>query len=243
MDPFGLAICLVVVCLGSAIQGAIGFGVTFLSAPVLGLLYPDLVPAPLVLMSIPLVALVLWSNRAGVDWRGVSWALAGCAVGAVAAGFTIAALSKQLYELLFGCGLLVAVGMSLLGWRPAIHRGSSILAGLASGFMATTTAIGGPPIALLYQGEEGARLRGSLSAFFLGASFFILPSLYGAGRLGRDELLLSALLLPGVLLGFALSRFFAGRLDERVIRLAVLAVSAAGGCILLGRVLLALQAG
>jgi hypothetical protein len=45
------------------------------------------------------------------------------------------------------------------------------------------------------------------------------------------------------LLGFALSRFFADRLDERVIRLVVLAVSAAGGCILLGRVLLALQAG
>jgi uncharacterized membrane protein YfcA len=140
MDPFGLAICLVVVCLGAAIQGAIGFGLTFLSAPVLGLLYPDLVPAPLVLMSIPLVALVLWSNRAGVDWRGVSWALTGCAVGAVAAGFTIAALSKQVYELLFGCGLLVAVGMSLLGWRPAIHRGSSILAGLVSGFMATLSS-------------------------------------------------------------------------------------------------------
>jgi uncharacterized membrane protein YfcA len=239
MDPAGLAICFVVVCVAAVVQGSIGFGLTFLSAPVLGLLYPELVPGPLVLLSIPLVSLVLWDNRHFVDTRGLLWALAGCAGGAFAAGYLIAGLSAQGFEILFGTGLLVAVGISLLGWHPQITPRTALTAGAASCLMATITSIGGPPVALLFQSLPGGALRGTISAFFFLQIPLISGALFFAGRLGTREVQLALWLLPGVLVGYALSRYVVKNLNETLVRMLILIVSAIGGLILLARAALA----
>jgi len=56
-----------------------------------------------------------------------------------------------------------------------------------------------------------------------------LIGLYVVGRFGWADVRLAALLLPGVLLGFALSAWTAARLDKRQTRAVVLTTSAAAG--------------
>jgi uncharacterized protein len=63
----------------------------------------------------------------------------------------------------------------------------ALLAGAASTYMGTITAVGGPPIALIYQNQKGPLVRANMSAFFLVASFFSLTALVTAGYLGRGS--------------------------------------------------------
>ena len=182
-----------------------------------------------------MVCLVGWKSRQHIVVRGMVWTVGGSALGALLAGLAIAAVSIRTYQALFGAMLLVAVAVSAVGWRPRLTVGSATLAGLLSGFIGTITSIGGPPVALLYQGLTADQLRGTLSAFFLLTSPLVLAALYGAGRLTLLEIELSVVLLPGMLLGYVFSRRLVSILNQQATRVIVLVVSAVGGIVLLGR--------
>jgi uncharacterized membrane protein YfcA len=234
-DTIGFLICVLISFVAALIHGVIGFGFNFIGAPVLLLLYPELVPAPIIINSIVIVCLVGWTSRKDIQSGSLGWAVAACGVGAVLAGFAIAAVSQETYAALFGSMLLFAVLVSVLGWKPQITAPSSVVAGGISGFMGTITSVGGPPIALLFQGMSGAALRGTMSAYFLLTTPFILVALYGADRLAWAEVKLSVVLLPGMILGFACSKFLVRYLNQQAIRAIVLILSTASGVVLLAR--------
>ncbi len=66
-----------VVVVGSALQGAVGFGLGLLGAPLLVFVDPSLVPGPLLAAALFLTILVAFREHAAIDFRGVSWALMG----------------------------------------------------------------------------------------------------------------------------------------------------------------------
>ena len=93
--------------------------------------------------------------------------------------------------------------------------------------MGTATAIGGPPLALLYQHHEGPVLRATLATFALGTGLSVV-GLTLAGdreRLARGA---GAGPAPGTLLGVAASSRLVGRLDEGLATPAVLTVRGGG---------------
>jgi uncharacterized membrane protein YfcA len=92
--------------------------------------------------------------------------------------------------------------------------------------MATAAGLGGPPVALVYQRETGVRLRGTLAAYFIVGTVLSLVALAWAGRFGAEEIRLSAVLIPGTVLGYLLSHPAAAYLDSGRTRVAVLVVSA-----------------
>ncbi|MFT4584117.1 MAG: putative membrane protein YfcA [Gammaproteobacteria bacterium] len=235
VDTLGLLLCLIISFVAASIHGVIGFGFNFIGAPILLLLYPQLVPAPIIMNSVVIVCLVGWTTRKDIQYHALGWAVGACALGAFLAGYTMAMVSASTYSALFGSLLLLAVGVSLLGWRPTITPSTAALGGGISGFMGTITSIGGPPIALLYQGLPGPALRGTLSAYFLLTTPFILAALYSAGCLGWNEVKLSVVLLPGMLLGFACSKYLARYLNAQATRAIVLLISTAGGIVLVTR--------
>ena len=122
--------------------------------------------------------------------------------------------------------VLAGVIISLAGWHIPLTLRNLFLTAIGSGFVSTVSAVGGPPMALVYQHEDGPQIRGTLSAIFTIGTLISLAGLWWAGRFGRDELMLGVLLMPGVLVGFALSRYTAAWLDRAHTRPAVLAVSA-----------------
>jgi hypothetical protein len=237
VDPLTFSLASLVVAAGAALQGAIGFGLGVFSVPLLLLFVPNLVPGPLLAVSVLLTVLLAHHDRAGISWRDLGWALSGRTVGIALATALIATVSSQALALWSGGLVLFGVVLSGSGLRIPPAPRSLLAAGLLSGVLGTAVSIGGPPIALLYQHEAGARLRGTLAAFFLIGVTMSLVGLGAIHRFGVAELRLAVYLVPGVLLGWMASRRAAHLLDRGYTRPAILVISALSSVIVIVKAL------
>ena len=210
MSWFEILLASVTVLVGSTMQGSVGFGMGLLASPVLMLIDPRFV-------------------------RGLQWALIGRVVGTAAAMTVLVSLPEDQMRLVFGGLVLLGVGMSLSGLRLTPVGPVLVGAGALSGVMGTIASIGGPPMALLYQHARGATLRGTMSSFFWVGTFMSLVALRLIGRFGAEELRLTLIIMPAVLLGFVCSRRTAAIVDRGYTRGAVLSIAALTGLTVIAR--------
>lgn len=215
----------VVVALGALVQGGVGYGMSLVAAPLLVLIDPVFVPVPLVLLATVHSVLTVARDRQHTDWRGVGWAMLGRLPGTGLGVLAVLALTQQMFTLLIGVGVLVCVALSLLTWRPSLRPHSLLIAGVASGAGGTAAAIGGPPIALLYQNSTGPTMRATIGAYFVLGSVTSIAALAIAGQVTNESLWNTAELMPFLLLGFALSYPARTVLDNGRTRQAVLMVA------------------
>ena len=129
---------------GSALQGAIGFGMGLLAAPLLILLDPRFVPAPILVCTMVLTLLMTYRERHAIDVRGIKWAMLGRVAGTVVAGAILAVAAADTLVLLFGIFILAAVAMSVSGLRFQPSGRALVTAGVVSGVLGTVAAVGGP---------------------------------------------------------------------------------------------------
>lgn len=224
-----IAIIVVVMCVGATIQGSIGFGMNLLGAPILLLIDPVLVPGPILVAAICLGILLAHRDRRGIDITRLGWGFAGRVPGALAGIAALSLLSQHVLTLTFGSLVLAAVAMSASGLSLRPSRGSVAAAGMLSGFMSVTASIGGPPMALVYQDSKGGVLRGTLSSHFVTGASLSVALLALSGHFGGRELAASAVLIPGMLVGYLISARTAPILDRGYIRPGVLALAALAG--------------
>lgn len=227
-----------VVAAGAALQGAVGFGLAVVAAPVLVMLDPALVPGPLILAALVLAGLVTIRDRSGIELRGLGAAVAGRLVGAPVGAFVLVLLPGEGLPLLVAFAVLFAVAVSAAGVR--LPRTTPVLlgAGFLSGVLGTATSIGGPPMALVYQHAAGQSLRGTLGGYFVFSTFYSLLVLFAVGRFGAGEAVAGAALVPGVVAGFYASDRLARRLDRSGrTRAAILGVAALAGLVAIVRAL------
>lgn len=235
MSPADVAVIFVVMTAGAVVQGAVGFGANLIAAPILVLIDPGLVPGPILVAGLALNVLMVLGEPEHDGLRSTGWALLGRVPGTVIGAAALVLLPAGRLEILFPVLILVGVGLSVGGLRLRRSAPTLIGAGTLSGFMATVVGIGGPPMALVYQHATGPVLRGALARFFtLGGALSVL-SLVVVGRFDLAALGTSLLLVPGVVLGFAVSRRLNRYLDTRFTRLAVLGVSSASAVAALAR--------
>jgi uncharacterized protein len=239
--PFTLPqaiLILTVTTAGAAIQSVAGFGMAMLSAPILLLIYPGLIPGPLMGASLILTGLVLHRDRAHVDLSGVSLALIGRVLGIVGAALFLVVASQRMFDVAFATFVLMAVFLSAAGLDIRPGRIATILAGTLSGLMGTVSSIGGPPMALLYQRSAGARLRGTLGGYFSVGTSLSVVALAIVGRFGAPEVRLTVFLIPAMVLGFAVASPARHLLPEWAIRPLVLVLSGLSGVVVLIRAIL-----
>ena len=229
MSLFQFGAATVIIAIGALLQGTIGFGLALFSAPLLLLVNPALVPGPMLCASGLLTLMMTRRDWASVQGEDLTWSIGGRVVGTVAALAVLTVLSHEWLDVLFGGLILLGVALSATGLRLRPAPRTLMAAGALSGFMGTTTSIGGPAIALVYQHEPGPRIRGTLSAFFVAGVALSVVGLTAIGRFGWQELVLGAMLQPGIVAGFMLSRRTSGALDGGLIRPALLIVSGAAG--------------
>ncbi len=239
LSPLSLFLGALVLAAGCFLQGAAGFGAALVAAPILALIDPRLVPGPLLMACFLLTVLMALRDREDMDLEGLGWGLAGRIPGTLAGAWVLKVSTADSLALALGVLVLLAVVMSAAG--PALRptRNSLFAAGIVSGFMGTTTSVGGPPMALLYQHSPGARLRGTLAAYFVVGALISLAGMAAVGRFGAAEAKWGLAMMPGVVLGFVLSGKAAEYLDGGRTRTVVLAVSALSGVALIARELLA----
>lgn len=233
-----IALAGLAVALGALVQGSVGFGIALVSAPLLAIIDPRLVPVPMLLLATAHATLTLRREYRDTDWAGVGWALLGRLPGVAIGVLAVAVLPPRWFGLAVAVIVLTCVALSLVRWRPRPTAPALVLAGVVSGAAGTASAIGGPPVALLYQHAHGARLRATMAAYFVIGSLLSLTGLLVGGQFSTDALQAAALMVPFLIAGFALSGPARRHVDHGWTRPAVLAMAGAGALALLGQVAL-----
>ena len=233
IDLLELSLVTLVVLIGSASQAAIGMGLNLFAIPLLLLINPIYAPGPVLVASFALSFLALWRVPATVDRRELSFALIGLGVGTVIAGVVAALIDSANLARLLGLFVVLGVGLALSGWSLALTQRNLVIAGGGAGLLGTIAGVHAPPIALLYQGLEPARVRGAILTFVGIGNLFSIIALAVVGRFGADQLMATSMLIPGVLLGLLAAPRLARLIDAKTLRLFVLTISALSGLLLI----------
>lgn len=223
----------VALVVGAVVQGSVGFGLNVVAAPIVALVEPLLVPVPLLVAALAMSVAVALREHTALVFDELGWALVGRVPGVLLGAVAVAALAKDDLAIVLGVSVLIGVGVSLAGWHVPIRRGTLVTAGVVSGFMGTSTSVGGPPMALLYQHGEGGTVRANLNGFFAVGVVMSLTVLALTAGITTSELWLSAAVVPPTLLGFAASNWTRHHVDRGRVRPLVLLVSAVSAAALL----------
>ena len=228
-SPLELIIALVITAAAASLQGTVGVGFAMVSVPILTLVNSGFTPIPQVLLAFPMTIYMVIRERQHIDLRGAGWVLSGRLPGAIAGVILLGMVAQRTLDgMIAGFVIAAAVAMAA-GWSVQQTRRNQFIAGVASGISGTTSAIGGPPLAFLYQHSAGERLRSSLAAIFSVGITINVTSLAVAGRIHRDDIVTAAILLPALAIGLFTSRWITGRIADATIRRGILIVSALAG--------------
>ena len=148
-------------------------------------------------------------------------------------GAQLAKVNPQVVSI---CAFVLAAVASIAGGR-AIRRSptTEFGTGVISGITGIVSAIGGPPVALLYRDAPPPLMRSTVAVVFsIGISISIALRIIG-GQITMIDLQIALLLLPGVAIGFSVSSLVKGRIDGPWIRNGILAISALASIVLLLR--------
>ncbi|MBA5761049.1 sulfite exporter TauE/SafE family protein [Vibrio sp. 404] len=214
---------------GAFVQTSIGFGLAIVAAPLLFLVSPVYVPSPIVMVALFISILNAYKYRSNVEIGGLKMALVGRVPGSIAGGLLLVMVSSDVLALWLGILVLLAVVVSMLPFRiepTPIRMG---IAGFFSGFFGTSSAIGGPPMALLLQHQEANQLRGNLSAFFVFSSVISLIVQAPAGFLTLHHVWITIPLIPAAWLGYQLALATTGALPKEKIRIGALLLCSLSG--------------
>lgn len=232
MSVAAYAVIATAVLLASCLQASIGFGMGMLAAPVVAIIDPALIPGTLIMLATLLTLMVVIRERTAIDVSGTGWALVGRIPGTVAGALLLTVIPERALAILIAGVVLVGVAITSVGWVPVLRRRNLMLAGATSGVLGTATAIGGPPMALVWQRTTGAELRGTMSSFFLIGSLLSIGMLAITGAIDGDTFRWFGFLIPAALGGYVLSRFANRFLNQQRQRWTAITVSAAGAVVL-----------
>jgi uncharacterized protein len=222
---------------GGLVQGAIGFGFALIAVPMLQLLAPGSVPVAIFVIVLPLIVTMAVRERRHVDVRGVVSILAGRVVGTAIGAVVLLSVSAASLEGVIGTLIVAAAVMSAAGLDVQPTRWTTVGAGVVAGVMGTTSGIGGPALALVYQRRPGPELRSTLAVSFVLGQVLSVAALLIVGRVDGPPVVLGLMLTPPLLVGLWASGRLRAVLDRGWLRPAVLTFAAAGGVAILLRAL------
>jgi hypothetical protein len=224
-----------VVVLGAYVQAVVGLGLGLLSAPVVALAAPSLVPVLTLWLALLISGLNLLDEHEHVDWRSTAWSLPARVPGTVVGAWLVAGFTEEQIGVVLAVMVLLAVALSVRTLDVPINPATLATAGFVAGVTGTATSVGGPPIALLYQRGDPKVVRATMSVFFFVGVILSLGGLALSGALHREPSLLALDLAPGVVLGYVVGRRTRSLVDRTVFRWGVLVVCTLSSLILLGR--------
>lgn len=192
----------VVIFVGSFVQSSIGFGLAIIAAPLLFFVDPLYVPAPITVSALTLSLANASRHWHSISFQGLKYAIIGRVPGTIIGGLLLLWIDQRALALLLGLSVLVAVGLSLTNIVLRPTNKALFSAGFLSGFMGTSSSIGGPPMALVLQHQANDFIRANMAAFFVVSCLMSLAMLATVGRFGWQEIQLAVPLMPATLAGY-----------------------------------------
>jgi uncharacterized protein len=233
-----LIAALVIISVAGVTSGMTGFGFGLISVPVLLTIYD---PATVVTLSLGLsfftCMLVVYSAWRSTDTRVVLTMLPGAAVGLFAGAYLLAIANPDVIKIVAGTIVVIFSIVLLRGVsvRSAHSRIAALLAGGASGALATSTGLSGPPAVMLLAARDYQRdaFRATICAYFVAINVIGFAALLWQDLLTGAQIGTTATLLPAALLatyaGTRLSRFVPPAMFRRLTLLLLLLTGAMGG--------------
>jgi uncharacterized protein len=225
----------VVALAGAYVQAVVGLGLGLITAPIVALLEPSLVPVLTLWLALLISGLNLADEHEHVDWRSTAWSLPARVPGTLVGAWLVASFTEEQIGVVLAVMVLLAVGLTVRTVSVPLNPASLSIAGFVAGATGTATSIGGPPIALLYQREKPEVVRATLSVFFFVGVMLSLGSLALTGSLGRTPSEVALVLSPGVVVGYVAGRLSRRYVDGPAFRWGVLAVCTVSAMVLLVR--------
>lgn len=223
---------------GSFVQAVVGLGVGLVTAPLIAVVEPGLMPTLPLWFGLMVSGLSVAAERHDIDWRALGWSVPARVPGTVVGVWLVLVFGPRELGIAVAIMVLVAVALSLRTASVPFTRTTLVLAGFTSGATGTATSIGGPPIALLFQHRRPAEVRATLAVFFFAGTVLSISGLALAGALPLASVAVAALVSPLLLTGLLVGIRVRGRVPREGFRLAVLAVCAASAVVLLVKSLL-----
>jgi uncharacterized membrane protein YfcA len=181
-----------------------GFGMALLAAPIIVLLNPAWVPMVLTTTALFLSVANTWHQKRYLNLRSLAPAFVTRIPGTLFGAWCLLNLNVHHLQLLVAAAVLVAVAVSTLKLEFQSTPTRMAWAGCISGFMGTTTSIGGPPMALIMQYEAPTNVRANLSAYFTYSCLLSMAVYISAGLFTRDIMWACVSFLPCAFFGFVL---------------------------------------
>lgn len=230
-----IALLSLAVLTAAMVQGSVGIGFALVAAPVVTLVDTALMPGLMIMLGFLLPVLTLVREVRHTRWSGLGWALGGRLPGTALGVLVVANVADRVLGVVVGVVVLGAVALTWFALRVPDRPATLAGAGLVSGVTGTAVSIDGPPVAIVLQHLSGPELRATMSAYFIGGGVLSLAGLAIGGELRALQAATAALLVPAVIVGFALSGPLRRHVDAGRTRMAVLVVCAVSALALLGR--------
>src|SRR5581483_2693239 len=209
-----------VLFLASAIRSALGFGEALVAVPLLALVMPVQVAAPVaVLVSITVALITVVQDWRHIHIRSAGWLVTYTPAGIPLGLFLLKALPESLVKVILGVLIVAFSSYFLLGRRRADleHDGYSWLFGFTAGILGGAYGMNGPPLAIYgsLRGWSPKQFRATLQGYFLPASLIGICGYGFAGLWTTNVNRFYLWSLPAVLIATFLGRMINHRLNPR----------------------------
>ena len=228
-----LALAFAIVLFAAVVQSTVGMGFNIVAVPLTLLLDSRFAPVPMIVVGLALTIPVVLRELDHVDWKGILWILLGRPPGVGVGLVLLAVASGDALNVIIGVAVLIAV--IAMAFSPEIKRNRTVEfgSGVLSGALSTVSAIGGPPVGLLYKDENGPTIRATLGTVFTIGATITLIGRGLAGRIETTDWQIALFYLPAVLIGFGLSYRLNRRFVDARYRTPILVLSAGAAIALL----------
>lgn len=220
---------------GSMVQGSIGIGLGLVAGAALVSVDPAFAPGPLLIAGTFISARHLAAEFDAIDRPGLRTALTGLPIGVLAGLAILLAIDERALALGIGAAICIAAVALLAGIRPPTSTTVKFVGGMLTAFCGIAAGVPGPPFVLAFNELKPASIRATNGAFTVALSAVSLVVLIIADRFGRDEAVLLALMVPGIVFGLVVARWVRPQLERPWFRPVILLVALAGGAALIVR--------
>ncbi|MCB1385409.1 MAG: sulfite exporter TauE/SafE family protein, partial [Nitratireductor sp.] len=198
----------------TCIQFSLGIAFGLIAGPALALIHVDFVPAPVLMLTCVTATTGAVREWRLVRWDQVRWSVSGRFLGALVAIYCLALIpDEKTFLLVFGLLIGFAVLLSVSGLRFPFTLPTIGAAGMVSGFTATITGVGGPPMAVVFQHQKAIDARPTLQSFFALGSLASFLLLMVSGHVGARAIAIALLLVPGFVAGYFVAPHVRGWFD------------------------------
>ncbi|MCY6379899.1 sulfite exporter TauE/SafE family protein [Hoeflea prorocentri] len=229
--PYVIANCAVVIA--SLVQTSTGMGFAMIAAPLLALVSLEFVPGPMLFVNLFLSLFMLGDGRSHIVRREIVTLCPTILIGTLIGAAILTGVPGDSLAILFASLVLLAVAISLFAKAQPLTTRNLSICGVAAGAMGSTSGIPGAPLVIMYQNEPLEKTRPTMALVFTFTYITSLVALAYAGafnfRLAMDGLML----LPGLLIGFAIGRWARQYMTQAMGRILMLSIASTGAILLL----------